>query len=176
MIKGTRLLNFTGRLRYCSSCWCIRDLEIRVNLLTLAVSRTSAGLVSHESQLHKMTILLLSECFKTVKWQKWSCSKTYQRLEMWGCQQIPSAYASMQQALQEEWHAIPQATIQNLFNSMRWIWTTCINARGGHISYWFCCYWLNMPMNLKLLDTMNVSLLLLIKLSLTLFIFSFIKC
>jgi hypothetical protein len=35
--------------------------------------------------------------------------------------------------------------------------TKCINARGGHIGYWFCCYWLSVPKNLKW-NLLNVSL------------------
>jgi len=47
----------------------------------------------------------------------------------------PTTAAGLTAALQQEWHAIPQATIRNLFNSMRRRCTKCINARGGHIGY-----------------------------------------
>ena len=45
----------------------------------------------------------------------------------------PRTVAELAAALQREWHAIPQATIRNLFNSMRRRCTKCINVRGGHI-------------------------------------------
>ena len=68
----------------------------------------------------------------------------------------PRTVAGLTAALQQEWHAIPQATIWNLLNSMRRRCTTCINARGGHICYWFGCYWLSVPVDLKLLATMKL--------------------
>ena len=47
----------------------------------------------------------------------------------------PTTLVQLGTALQQEWHAIPQATIRNLFNSMRRRCTKCIHAHGGHIAY-----------------------------------------
>jgi transposase len=39
------------------------------------------------------------------------------------------------QFLQQEWAAIPQASIRNLIRSMRRRCTACLHARGGHTRY-----------------------------------------
>lgn len=47
----------------------------------------------------------------------------------------PTTVPELEAALEEEWRAIPQHTIRNLFNSMRKRCTTCIQAAGGHTGY-----------------------------------------
>ncbi len=39
-------------------------------------------------------------------------------------------------AIEEEWTNIPQATINNLINSMRRRWVALREANGGHTRYW----------------------------------------
>lgn len=50
-------------------------------------------------------------------------------------QNPPQNLQQLRDALRQEWMAIPQHQLRNLFNSMRRRVTACINARGGHTGY-----------------------------------------
>ncbi len=50
----------------------------------------------------------------------------------------PNTIAQMQEALRDEWEAIPQQDIKRLVHSMRRRLTALIQANGGNTRYWLC--------------------------------------
>ncbi len=54
---------------------------------------------------------------------------------------VPANIQQLRTAIEEEWTNIPQATINNLINSMRRRCVALREANGGHTRYWLV-FWL----------------------------------
>ena len=48
----------------------------------------------------------------------------------------PTIIPELARVPQKELQAIPKADLRHLFISLRWTYTTCTNANGGHIPYY----------------------------------------
>ncbi len=57
----------------------------------------------------------------------------------------PDTIAQMQEALMEQWEAIPQQDIRRFVHYMRRRLTGLILANGGHTLYWLCSVTRKLP-------------------------------
>ncbi len=103
-------------------------LKIKVSIEPCLVSvvvlmRGCSGMSEYEAGKEKITV--------------YSLQKT--RLHHWRIRQrvpVPANIQQLRTAIEEEWTNIPQATINNLINSMRRRCVALREANGGHTRYW----------------------------------------